>query len=48
MKCLFAVVAMPLSFGDWKDHFGPAWFRLREAARRNDPANVLTPGYDVF
>jgi FAD/FMN-containing dehydrogenase len=43
----YPVGAFPMSH-DWKDHFGSSWPRLREAKRRNDPNNLLTPGYNVF
>jgi len=44
----YPVGAFPMSSGDWKDHFGPGWPLLCEARRRYDPANLLTPGYNVF
>jgi len=44
---LYPVSAMPMSSRDWQDHFGPAWQPLRDAMQRYDPANILTPGYDL-
>jgi hypothetical protein len=44
----YPVGAFPMSHDDWKDHFGSTWPLLREAKRRCDPNNVLTPGYNVF
>ena len=43
----YPVSAVPMSPTDWQDHFGPHWPRLREAKRRYDPANLLTPGYHL-
>ena len=45
---LYPVSALPMSRDDWRTHFGPAFRRLRDAKRRFDPHNVLTPGYEVF
>jgi len=45
---LFPVSALPLSPGEWRRHFGPAFPRLAAAKRRYDPGNMLTPGYPVF
>ena len=45
---LYPVSAFSMSTADWQDHFGPHWPQLREAKRRYDPANLLTPGYNVF
>jgi cytokinin dehydrogenase len=45
---LYPVSAFSMSPTDWQDHFGPNWPQLREAKHRYDPANVLTPGYNVF
>ncbi|HEX2891420.1 BBE domain-containing protein [Vineibacter terrae] len=38
----------PMSPDDWRRHFGATWPRLRDAKQRFDPANVFTPGYEVF
>jgi len=45
---LYPASALPMSSGDWRRHFGPAYGQLAEAKRRHDPLNVLTPGYEVF
>ena len=45
---LYPVSALPLSQGEWRDHFGPAFGRLDAAKREFDPANILTPGYEIF
>jgi hypothetical protein len=44
---LYPVSAFPMSSDDWKDHFGSSWPLLLEAKRRYDPANLLTPGYNL-
>jgi cytokinin dehydrogenase len=41
---LYPVSALPMSRGDWRRHFGPAFRRLQEAKDRFDPRDVLTPG----
>jgi hypothetical protein len=41
------VRALPMSQGEWRDHFGPAFGHLVAAKRRYDPQQILTPGYDV-
>ena len=45
---LHPVSVFPMSPDEWRDHFGPAWTRLRDAKERFDPRHVLTPGYEVF
>jgi cytokinin dehydrogenase len=45
---LYPVSAFPMSAADWRDHFGAAFGRLRDAKREHDPGHVLTPGYEVF
>jgi cytokinin dehydrogenase len=45
---LYPVSAFPMSAADWRDHFGAAFGRLRDARREHDPGHVLTPGYEVF
>jgi cytokinin dehydrogenase len=45
---LYPVSALPLSQPVWRDHLGPAFERLQAAKRKFDPANVLTPGYEIF
>jgi hypothetical protein len=44
----YPVGAFPTTRSDWQGHFGPAWSLLRDAKRRYDPDNILTPGYAVF
>ena len=44
----YLVSACPMSPADWQDHFGARKKLLREAKRRYDPHNLLTPGYSVF
>lgn len=45
---LYPVSAFSMSRGDWREHFGPAHGRLRDAKQEHDPGHVLTPGYEVF
>jgi FAD/FMN-containing dehydrogenase len=45
---LYPVSAFPMSRDDWRQHFGAAWGRLRDAKQHFDPGHVLTPGYEVF
>jgi cytokinin dehydrogenase len=45
---LYPVSALSLSRRQWRDHFGPAFARLKAAKQRFDPDNTLTPGYEVF
>ena len=45
---LYAVSALPMSKGDWRDHFGPAFGQLNDAKQRYDPDGILTPGYEIF
>ena len=45
---LYPVSALPLSKGEWRDHFGSG---LRSAGRREAavrPGQILTPGYEIF
>ncbi len=44
---LYPVSAFPMSGADWREHFGPVLPRLRDAIRRYDPDDLLTPGYDL-
>ncbi|MCS3446628.1 MULTISPECIES: FAD-binding protein [Bradyrhizobium] len=44
----YPVSALPMAPEDWERHFGSAWPKLRDAKRRYDPANLLTPGYNLF
>jgi cytokinin dehydrogenase len=45
---LYPASALPMSPGDWREHFGPAFDRLGAAKEAFDPDHVLTPGYEVF
>jgi cytokinin dehydrogenase len=45
---LYPVSALPLSKGEWRNHFGTAFDQLRAAKQLYDPGNILTPGYEVF
>jgi hypothetical protein len=45
---LYPVSAMPMSSHDWGHHFGSVWQPLRDTMQLYDPANVLTPGYDLL
>ena len=45
---LYPVSAFPISRDGWRRHFGPEFMRLRDAKRRFDPGDVLTPGYTVL
>jgi cytokinin dehydrogenase len=45
---LYPVSATPMSPDDWRHHFGSAWRPLRDAMQQYDPANILTPGYDLL
>ena len=45
---LYPVSAFSMTQADWEDHFSPHWPPLRDAKRRYDPANLLTPGYNLF
>ena len=45
---LYPVSALPMSRADWRRHFASTFDRLREAKRRFDPDDVLTPGYAIF
>jgi len=40
--------AMPFSQADWIQHYGPVWESFRNAKKRFDPNNVLTPGQGIF
>ena len=44
----YPVGAFPMSGNDWKDHFGSSLPLFREAKQHYDPANSLTPGYNIF
>ncbi|WP_369031060.1 FAD-binding protein [Streptomyces adonidis] len=40
--------AVPMTSGDWRAHFGPAWETLARAKHRYDPHSVLTRGYGLW
>ena len=40
--------AIPFSQTDWIQHYGPVWESFRDAKKRFDPNNVLTPGQGIF
>ena len=40
--------AIPFSQADWIQHYGPVWESFRDAKKRFDPNNVLTPGQGKF
>jgi cytokinin dehydrogenase len=44
---LYPVSALPMSTGEWRDHFGPAFGQLDAAKRQYDPDKILTPGYEI-
>jgi cytokinin dehydrogenase len=45
---LYPVSALPMSKGEWRDHFGSAFGQLDAAKQRYDPDEILTPGYEIF
>ena len=45
---LYPVSALPMSAGDWKEHFGGQWAFLRDAKQRFNPTGVVASGYDIF
>jgi cytokinin dehydrogenase len=45
---LYPVSALPLSKGEWRDHFGSAFGQLDAAKQQYDPGQILTPGYEIF
>ena len=45
---LYPVSALPLSKGEWRDHFGAAFGQLEAAKQQYDPDEILTPGYEIF
>jgi cytokinin dehydrogenase len=45
---LYPVSALPLSKGEWRDHFGSAFGHLDAAKQQYDPDEILTPGYEIF
>jgi cytokinin dehydrogenase len=45
---LYPVSALPISKGEWRDHFGSAFSQLNAAKQQYDPDGILTPGYEIF
>ncbi|NTX17308.1 FAD-binding protein [Myxococcus sp. CA056] len=45
---IYPVDAVPMSSGDWRRHFHPAWERFEHAKGRYDPDRILTPGQGIF
>jgi FAD/FMN-containing dehydrogenase len=45
---LYPVGALPVTPGDWAQHFGDSWPALVRAKRRYDPAGILAPRHNVF
>jgi cytokinin dehydrogenase len=46
---VYPVSALPMSDGDWRDHFGnDTWSFFSEAKRRFDGTHILTPGPRIF
>jgi FAD/FMN-containing dehydrogenase len=45
---LYPVSALPMSKGEWRDHFGSAFGQLDAAKQQYDPDEILTPGYEIF
>ena len=43
-----ASASLPLTPGDWREHFGPVFAQLEAAKRKYDPQNILTPGWGIF
>jgi FAD/FMN-containing dehydrogenase len=45
---LYPPSALAMLPQDWREHFGPAFDRIRAAKEAFDPGHLLTPGYEVF
>ncbi len=45
---LYPIGSVPFTAQDWLTQYGDTWPDLREAKRRYDPDNVLTPGPGIF
>jgi FAD/FMN-containing dehydrogenase len=45
---VYPVSALPMSKGEWRDHFGSAFGQLDAAKQQYDPDEILTPGYEIF
>jgi cytokinin dehydrogenase len=44
----YPIGSIPMTEGDWRQHFGPQWPFLAAARQRYDPAGILTPGQGIF
>jgi cytokinin dehydrogenase len=44
----YPIGSIPLTPGDWLQHFGPLFPILAAARRRYDPGGILTPGQGIF
>jgi FAD/FMN-containing dehydrogenase len=44
----YPIGSIPMTKGDWRQHFGSQWPFLAAARRRYDPAGILTPGQGIF
>jgi cytokinin dehydrogenase len=45
---LYPIGSTPLTTEDWRTHYGSGYQALRTAKEHYDPANVLTPGAEIF
>ena len=44
----YPIGSIPMTPGDWRQHFGPVFPFLAAARRRYDPGGILTPGQGIF
>jgi cytokinin dehydrogenase len=44
----YPVGSIPMTQGDWRQHFGQQWPFLAAARRRYDPRGILAPGQGIF
>jgi cytokinin dehydrogenase len=44
----YPIGSIPLSQGDWIQHFGADWRLFLRQKARYDPRQVLTPGQGIF
>jgi FAD/FMN-containing dehydrogenase len=44
----YPIGSIPMSPGDWRQHYGPQWQLLAAAKHRYDPRGILTPGQGIF
>ena len=44
----YPVNALPMSPGDWRDHYGSRWNTLAEARARHDPHGILGRGHGLW